>query len=258
MSRYKKFSINLKNNQKNKIKDAIIKDEWTTLKFKKNELDKGNDILYLTTFQINKIKKKISKALGVTLDLSRTQLKRNSDNILDNFTGGGISSDLKNVTKKEIVRQVRDVDTLDNQQIEFFMKDVPYFIGVFANDKLPSKIPPNASGITNLEDSNLAGSHWTAFYNATDRKHVLYFDSFGVRPTKEVQNFLKTSGKKIRYNENDIQSLHSDSCGYYSQLFVVWMTAGRSYDDFLNHFDKTATARNQKIIDDFKQKEINN
>ncbi len=128
------------------------------------------------------------------------------------------------------------------------MKDVPNFRGVYPKDQLPTSIEENESGIVNLENSNKSGSHWVAYYNDKKLKYVLYFDSFGVPPPKELEKYLRTSNKKIQYNTSQIQAFRFTSCGYYSMMFIISMNNGMDYYDFVMQFDPTPTQNNEKIV----------
>jgi hypothetical protein len=63
---------------------------------------------------------------------------------------------------------------LNNFHIESLVKDlkINHFRGVFMKDELPQKINKVECGITNLEDSKQAGSHWTAYYKNNDKNII--------------------------------------------------------------------------------------
>lgn len=80
------------------------------------------------------------------------------------------------------------------------------------------KILKNGFYICNLDKKTGSGTHWTAFYAIDD--YILYFDSFGLPPPKEIVKFCKK--KTIIYNSQQIQDINSDACGYYCILFIKY------------------------------------
>lgn len=98
-----------------------------------------------------------------------------------------------------------------------------------------SKIPyrSNLSIIINMASTNHSGTHWTSLY--TFRDMILYFDSFGVYPEFEIEQWastkskagnlvaggaLKNNIKKIVYNDYVIQHLTDTDCGQLCLLFL--------------------------------------
>jgi hypothetical protein len=73
MTEYQKHSFNLSDGQKTKINNAFEKGGGTTIRISKKNLD-GNDVLFITETQLNKIKKAKN---GVQLNLSHAQIKQN-------------------------------------------------------------------------------------------------------------------------------------------------------------------------------------
>ena len=68
----------------------------------------------------------------------------------------------------------------------------------FAKDSLPKKIKSREYIVVNLDDSGNPGTHWVAIVNDPKCDFVEYFDPFGVMPSSEIHNYLKTAGKDIR------------------------------------------------------------
>jgi hypothetical protein len=76
----------------------------------------------------------------------------------------------------------------------------------------------NGFYIANLDNVYGPGTHWTCFYCVN--KIVVYFDSFGLSPPKDIVKFCK--GKTIIYNTDQIQHIDSQACGYYCLAFIVY------------------------------------
>ena len=83
MTSYTPHGLKISDNQKEKIKLAIKNNEAVTIRVE----DIGDDILALTTTQINKINKAFEEGKGVNIKLSKQQLKYNKDHVTGGFIG---------------------------------------------------------------------------------------------------------------------------------------------------------------------------
>jgi hypothetical protein len=136
-------------------------------------------------------------------------------------------------------------------QINTLLSDYKCFIGTFARDLLPTKpikeLP--CSLIINTDKSDKPGEHWIALY--LDKNNCCeYFDSFGLPPSHiEIISFLKKNKiKKIIYNDNQIQSITSQTCGAYCVLFVKFKCFNLKFCDLLNMFNKNTNQNDFKIM----------
>ena len=107
----------------------------------------------------------------------------------------------------------------------------------------------NLGVIFNLDKHTQSGSHWVAMFCSIPKKEIYYWDSYGMKPPKEVtklMNRLKKQGKKIdmnmkiKINDNRHQFKGSE-CGVYCINFIVNLLEGKTF----NYITK-------KIIDDDK------
>ncbi len=137
---------------------------------------------------------------------------------------------------------------LSSNEIEDRLKSVDGFEGVFSSDNLPKKIPRIASGVINLDSSDGPGTHWVCYYNDPFSKVVEYYDSFGIPPSTLTQKYLKTSGKKIRYQTNPIQNLLSSACGYYCIDYIKNRAKGISPIDVVYAFEQSPLPVNEAIL----------
>ena len=80
---YISHGLKISDSQKEKRKLAIKNNEAVTIRVE----DIGDDILALTTTQINKINKAFEKDKGVNIKLSKQQLKYNKDHVTGGFIG---------------------------------------------------------------------------------------------------------------------------------------------------------------------------
>jgi len=104
---------------------------------------------------------------------------------------------------------VLKTNVLSNIQIDKMMKRYSRYNGSYCKDVLPSQLKIGWY-IVNMENHTKDGSHWTAFFY--DPKCSIYFDSFGIIPSKEVEYKIIP----YVYNNRQIQDIDSTSCGYYS------------------------------------------
>jgi hypothetical protein len=99
--------------------------------------------------------------------------------------------------------------------------------------------------IINIDDQNGNGTHWVAVYHDKNRKHTLYYDPFGMPILPEVKK--KYDGVAIT---NQIQDIHSKSCGYYCIHFLVCMNNGMSVGKYLIQFS-TQSKSNESVLQKF-------
>lgn len=112
-------------------------------------------------------------------------------------------------------------------------------------DTLPAKMQNDESGIVNSDDSSGNGIHWVCYYNDPAQKYVEYFDPFGVVPDPALVGYMKSSGKPIYYNPNQLQQLKSNLCGYYCAYYIHSRAAGKSAYDILYEFDQLPSGENE-------------
>jgi len=116
--------------------------------------------------------------------------------------------------------------------------------------------------IFNLDESWQKGSHWVAMFADIDKSEIYYFDSYGTKPTKQINelvnriatwcykhNVANDSGKKskkthidnivntINYNKIRHQFKNSE-CGVYSINFILRLLKGESF----NHICENITS----------------
>ena len=75
MTEYKPYAVKLSPNQKEKMVKSIVERSPFTLRLKSTDLT-GSDTLFMTTTQINRIKKAKRLNKGVDIDFSKTQVSK--------------------------------------------------------------------------------------------------------------------------------------------------------------------------------------
>lgn len=94
----------------------------------------------------------------------------------------------------------------------------------------------------NSDESGGRGKHWVALINRDD---LIYFDSFGVRPLKEVERLVT---KDMYYNTYRIQDFDSNKCGYFCIDFINNVRDFKSFHKWLMKFDVADYKENDRIV----------
>jgi hypothetical protein len=97
--------------------------------------------------------------------------------------------------------------------------------------------------ILNTDPHYKTGEHWISMFVNIKKKMIVYFDSNGNVPPKEVKELIKTvvdQGKQIgidfKVMENTIEHQRTDSeCGMYSLYFIIQMLKDKDVHYFLNN-----------------------
>ena len=120
----------------------------------------------------------------------------------------------------------------------------PTFLGVFASDTLPSRIPIPCSLIANLDTSNEKGSHWVCFYFPKNGLPE-YMDSYGLEPLASFEDFM---GSTYRCNTHFLQSPFSAVCGQYCLYFLLRRSRVWTMDDVLCDFKANDFRYNDNLV----------
>lgn len=128
---------------------------------------------------------------------------------------------------------------------------IPNFKVLMHDQIVGMKIDKVDNGIINLDRNNNGGTHWVCYSNLPKYDFVLYFDSFGLPPSNLIADFLKTSGKKIKYNNSEMQLFSSIMCGYYCLYVLDKLNKGENLYDVLYKFKQDPVIFNEKLIKKF-------
>lgn len=90
--------------------------------------------------------------------------------------------------------------------------------------------------VFNLDPHTKGGSHWIASFINIPKKEFYYFDSYGMRPPKQVDRFmqwltLQEPDLKLLVNGKRFQKKESE-CGMFCMYFIVCMLKGESFKHF--------------------------
>ena len=144
------------------------------------------------------------------------------------------------------------MDGLNTLQIDNKLV-LPSFLGAYPFDELPKARQNDFSVIVNTEPSTEPGDHWLPIIF---KNGVFYFvDSFGRSPRSPLftQEFKRTineyiKGYKYKYNPNMIQSLFSNTCGYYSIYFIRELQ-DKSLREALDIFNDNFKSNDKLVVD---------
>ncbi len=93
--------------------------------------------------------------------------------------------------------------------------------------------------IFNLDPHFKDGSHWVSFYLDVNTPAAYYFDSYGMKPPKQIRLLMETFWSqdnrcKLAYNGRRFQYGKSE-CGMYSLFFITCMHYGIKFQHFVKH-----------------------
>ena len=119
--------------------------------------------------------------------------------------------------------------------------------------QLIEKNKTNIGVIFNLDKHTQQGSHWVAMHCSIDNNEIYYWDSYGMKPEKEVvilMNRLKQQGLKIGHNIkikiNNVRHQYKNSeCGVYCIYFLTSLLDGKTFNNIINNIidDDTMNAK---------------
>jgi hypothetical protein len=90
--------------------------------------------------------------------------------------------------------------------------------------------------IYNLDPHYKGGSHWIANFIDIPARRCYYFDSYGMKPPKQIETFMKwlttqDSSLRLAYNARRFQ-FNGSECGMYCLYFIIRMLAGDNFRAF--------------------------
>jgi hypothetical protein len=97
--------------------------------------------------------------------------------------------------------------------------------------------------IFNLDTHDKSGSHWVGMFINTKKRVIVYMDSYGDKPPKEVtelaeriQKQSQLIGPMYEYEKTTMRHQYSNSeCGMYCLYFIIEQVKGRDWKYFNNY-----------------------
>lgn len=133
------------------------------------------------------------------------------------------------------------METTTTTELLDFAKELRLKVEVCSKKTIPAKSKAK-NIIINLDDKE--GSHWCAL--KIHPRRVVYFDSFGMIPPTEVQNYMKKTKKEALYTTDVIQNLESHACGQFCLMFLKELEK-KTVFEFLVQFSSD-TEENEKVL----------
>lgn len=119
--------------------------------------------------------------------------------------------------------------------------DLPYTKAYNADyDKMKKNNKYQYGMVINLDEHDKAGSHWVGLYGNLKDNKLYFFDSFGIKPKKNIQKYIdnmtKYMGSTVDYRYNKKQHQYNNSeCGVYSMNFVIRLLNGETFDEIVDN-----------------------
>ena len=97
--------------------------------------------------------------------------------------------------------------------------------------------------IFNTDPHTKSGAHWIALFINTKTKKIIYMDSYGDKPPKQINDLVKRIqeqseklGEKYEYFKTNMRHQYSNSeCGMYCLYFIINSLKDKPWTFFNNH-----------------------
>ena len=131
------------------------------------------------------------------------------------------------------------------------------FIGVFSRTRIPITNSFPAGYIINLDNFGSPGFHWIAVYVSI--KYIYIFDSFGRNFLNDpfISAFLRSFANQRIFVSSPyiLQHHNSSTCGLYCILFILILSRGYSFNQFISMFNLKRTKCNDlAVVSYFEEK----
>jgi len=132
-------------------------------------------------------------------------------------------------------------------EINYILKSIPGFVGVFPRDKVPKPRYLPSFYVVNYDSSAEPGEHWVAIHLDAEGRGE-YFDPFGLPPLHpQIRKFMQSYCKQWQFSVKDIQHAQSIKCGSYCISFVKQRSRGVPYRVILEQFERASLCNDWKV-----------
>ena len=105
------------------------------------------------------------------------------------------------------------------------------FLGSYPACGIPNSKKKRYSFITNTDQHDKPGTHWTAWM--VDGDKVDFFDSFGRSPNNEqfpyeFQDYIL--GKRVSFSSFRVQQYTSSTCGYFCMYYIYFRSLDLDFE----------------------------
>lgn len=138
---------------------------------------------------------------------------------------------------------------LSDAQLDKMNNGVEQYLGCYSKDQLPTAKRLNGKfAIVNMQSHNAGnGTHWVLLYDV-DPQHIIYVDSEGAPPPKNVERLMMKSQKEPVWNNIQVQKLGSSSCGWWADMFANELLSGKSLPKIISQFSKKNQSANESKL----------
>lgn len=148
-----------------------------------------------------------------------------------------------------------------NDFFPYFNKEATlskHFLGVFAFDQVPKKIPKKTFFVLNLDPSNLKGSHWIAVTRLV-AKEIEVFDSLAKNIEQIIPAFEHFKQCDLVYNCDPVQSTQSTLCGKFVITFLIERMLNQDFElnELINTIFSSDLTLNDLIVTEFCRNWLN-
>ena len=144
--------------------------------------------------------------------------------------------------KQEMSFLITQCEILKTTQIYEELKKDEYSRKIFQNvlpfDCLPINPPYPSANVINTDPLGKPGNHLLSiFYDAKGK--CCFFDSFGKSPAfYGLENYIFNTATSLEFNQIQLQSINSNTCGYYCIYFILLKSRNFELCDIINLFQK--------------------
>lgn len=146
---------------------------------------------------------------------------------------------------------------MNTQDINHMMKsDRPsrkLFIGTFAADEIPDKLPRNFVMCVNTDPSSAPGTHWIGMAGVGST--LYYFDPYGIPPRRGNIRKFASKFRKVYYNKAQHQGDKAITCGGFAIFFMCMIARGKKFREIVSFFNKIKS--DDKFIKEFMHQAFN-
>ena len=95
------------------------------------------------------------------------------------------------------------------------------------------------------------GNHWVLIINYGKHRVLVYYDSYGEKPPKSIENWLKQMGNKTEMNRVQQQPDDSSYCGLYVIFVLYYVSRGITFQKVMKLFHKRNLSLNDRRVAKF-------
>ena len=139
---------------------------------------------------------------------------------------------------------------MNTREIDRFIRSVDTCLGLFQRVYSIDTLPESPRLLVcNTDPSHKPGEHWVSLF-INSRRRGEYFDSFGRKPSRVIEDYMNEHCVDWIYNTKQLQSVVSSYCGFYCCYYCVLKCKGVDLTRIVNSFTND-TGYNDSIVRNF-------